>query len=70
MSRVKKVPLKTWAAERYDPVPPIFTLRKWAREGQIVPNPEKVGGEFYCLANAERKGVPRADVSLADRIGA
>lgn len=71
-AKPKKVPLATWAAARYDPVPPIHTLRRWAREGQIVPAAEKVGGEFYCLATAERKGVPRAEgyVPLADRIGA
>ena len=55
---VKKIPLLEWAAARYDPVPPLSTLRRWAREGEIYPRPEKVGKQIYCLANAERKGVP------------
>ena len=71
MSRVKKIMLSAWAAERYDPLPPIHTLRRWAREAQIVPAPELVGGEYMVLANAERVGVPRAGhVGLADRAAA
>lgn len=70
MSRVKKVLLTEWAKARYDPPPPLHTLRRWARTGEIVPQPEKAGGFYYCLANAERKGVPRGDhVGLAERIG-
>ena len=69
MSRIKKIMLSAWAAERYDPLPPLHTLRRWAREGKIYPKPELVGGEYMVLANAERVGVPRGDyVPLKDRI--
>lgn len=53
MNRAKKIMLTAWAAARYDP-----TLRRWAREGQIQPRPEMVGGEYMVLSTAERAGVP------------
>jgi hypothetical protein len=54
----KKVPLLEWAAARYNPVPPLSTLRRWARENKIYPKAELVGKTYYVLENAERKGVP------------
>jgi hypothetical protein len=33
-----KILLAEWAARRYNPPPPIFTLRKWARDGEVPPN--------------------------------
>lgn len=49
-----KIPLTTWAAKHYDPVPPLYTLRRWAREGEIVPAPELVGKAYYVDENARR----------------
>jgi hypothetical protein len=54
----KKVPLLEWAKARYNPAPPLSTLRRWAREGRIYPKAELVGKTYYVLENAERKGVP------------
>ena len=66
---MKKILLSEWAAQRYDPPPPIHTLRRWARSEQIQPAPELVGKHYYVLANAERVGVPRPDYRpLTDRL--
>lgn len=42
-------------------MPPKFTLRRWAREGEIQPQPELVGKFYYVHENAERVGVVPAD---------
>jgi predicted site-specific integrase-resolvase len=65
----KKILLTQWAEKRYDPLPPLFTLRRWARDGEIQPAPEKVGKHYYVLEHAERVGVPRPDYTpLAARL--
>lgn len=61
-----KIPLRDWAAKRYSPVPSDFTLRRWARDGEIIPVPEKVGKFYYCDEHAERLGSDAP--SLVDRI--
>ncbi|WP_395701231.1 excisionase [Aquabacterium sp.] len=67
----KKILLLEWASRRYDPPPPLFTLRRWAREGEIQPPPELVGKAYYVLENAERIGVPDPDYStLVERLKA
>ena len=63
-----KILLREWAAKRYDPVPSDFTLRRWAREGEIVPAPEMVGTRYYVDERAERIGSNMP--SLLDRIRA
>lgn len=52
-----KIPLIEWASKRYSPIPPIFTLRKWARSGELGPTVERVGKEWYVDENAERLSV-------------
>ena len=42
-----KILLTDWAARRYDPAPSAFVLRKWCRDGEISPPPEKVGRDWY-----------------------
>lgn len=63
-----KILLREWAVRRYDPAPSNFTLRRWAREGEIVPAPELVGKHYYVDERAERLGSSRP--SLLDRIRA
>jgi len=63
-----KIPLREWAAKRYSPVPSDFTLRRWARDGEIMPLPEKVGKFFYVEDTAER--LTGAVPSLVERIRA
>lgn len=65
-----KILLSHWATKRYSPAPSDFVLRKWCREGQIHPAPEKVGRDWYVDEKAERilerTGNPRR--SLVDRL--
>lgn len=66
-----KITLQEWAKRRYDPPPPVFTLRRWAREGEIFPQPELVGKAYYVDENAERVGVPMpGHQTLVDRLKA
>ena len=51
-----KLLLTDWAAKHYSPPPPLFTLRRWAREGEIWPAPERVGKFWYVDESAERLG--------------
>lgn len=49
-----KLLLTEWAAKQYSPTPPLFTLRRWAREGEIWPAPERVGKHWYVDESATR----------------
>jgi hypothetical protein len=49
-----KIPLSDWAAKHYSPPPSAYTLRQWAREGQIVPPPERVGKGWRVAEDAQR----------------
>lgn len=48
----KKITLGDWAAAQFAKVPHVNTLRKWAREGHIQPQPELVGREYLVLPTA------------------
>lgn len=61
----KSVPLPDWAAIHYSPPPSLYVLRKWVREGQIYPPPEKVGKAYYVRPEARRHV---ATGSLVDRL--
>lgn len=65
-----KVKLTEWASRNYSPAPSIHILRRWTREGQIHPEPEKAGRDYYVEETAIRivPGKPR--VSLVDRLKA
>lgn len=64
-----KIKMRAWAAKHYDPPPSDWTLRRWAREGEIHPAPEKVGKDWYVDENAKRitDYVPPGG-ALADRL--
>jgi hypothetical protein len=71
MSKPKMIPVATWAASRYDPVPSDWVLRRWCREGQIYPAPERVGKEWRVLETARRlTGDAPARGSLLEQMGA
>ncbi len=61
-----KIPLTEWAARNYDPAPSAWVLRKWVREGQIYPPPERVGCGYYVSETARRQVAGR--LSLVERI--
>lgn len=48
----KLTTLESWAKSHYQPVPSIFTLRRWCREGRILPLPKKHGRTYYVSENA------------------
>lgn len=62
----KKIPLTEWAQRHYDPVPSAWVLRRWCRDGEIVPAPERVGREWYVLESATR-GTPPAEQPQPER---
>ncbi|KHE06869.1 excisionase [Citrobacter braakii] len=49
---MKLLSLERWAEERYEEPPQIGTLRKWARNGNIYPPPEKEGTEYKVRPDA------------------
>lgn len=63
-----KILLSDWAARRYDPPPSSFVLRKWCRDGEIYPPPEKVGREWYVDANARRLSGATPRVGLIEQM--
>jgi predicted site-specific integrase-resolvase len=46
------VTLKEWAAMEFSRVPHVHTLMRWAREGHIQPQPEKVGKSWQVKRGA------------------
>jgi len=66
---MQKVTLAEWAAARYKTTPPsLFTLRRWAREGQFWPPASRDGKSYYVNENAERMGSVATGPNLLDRI--
>jgi predicted site-specific integrase-resolvase len=61
-----KVPLQDWAEMHYKPAPSAWVLRKWVREGEIYPPPEKVGVSYYVETHAKRINAQRP--TLLDRL--
>ena len=70
MTAHKKIPATVWAAARYDPPPSDWVLRKWCRNGEIYPAPEKVGKDWYVLENARRLTGDAPRVGLLEQLGA
>lgn len=49
---MSKVTLEEWATAEFRTPPSPNTLRKWAREGRIVPAPVKHGRNYYVESDA------------------
>lgn len=53
----KKLTLEAWAKELFKGrIPHIVTLRRWAREARITPQPEKIGKEWFVEEGAVYQG--------------
>ena len=65
-----KLLLTEWAAKNYSPPPSLFTLRRWAREGEIWPPPERVGKFWMVEETAVRVAHNAAPLDLLQRITA
>lgn len=49
----RRITLEAWALAEYgDDAPCIATLRRWAREGKVLPKPEKHGRTYYIEPGA------------------
>jgi Excisionase-like protein len=61
-----KIPLLDWARRHYSKPPSAYVLRQWARNGEIVPPPERVGKEWHVSEDAQR--LPMGRPSLLSRL--
>lgn len=66
----KTLTLVQWARETFGENGPksLVTLRRWARNGQIIPRPQKVGREYLVKPGARYVNPNDFAGSLADRI--
>ena len=53
-----KIKLSEWAGRLYSPAPSAWLLRKWCRDGEIHPQPERVGRDWYVEETARRLTCP------------
>lgn len=51
---VKMIPVEIWAAGKYAPPPSAWILARWCRDGEIHPEPERVGRAWFVAENAKR----------------
>jgi len=65
-----KILLTDWASRNYSPPPSLFTLRRWARDGEIWPAPEKCGKSWMVDETAVRIAHNAAPMDLLQRITA
>jgi predicted site-specific integrase-resolvase len=65
-----KILLTEWASRHYSPAPSLFTLRRWARDGEIYPPPEKAGKFWMVDERAVRVAHNAAPMDLLQRITA
>ncbi|MDO9328150.1 MAG: excisionase [Pseudomonas sp.] len=68
---MRLITLEAWAFRNFEPAPSMNTVRKWARDGLLMPPPVKHGRSYYIDPDAryvpqKRCRVPRGD--LVDRI--
>ena len=64
------ISLEDWAASVYGgKAPSLYTLRRWARDGNIQPKPEKHGRTYFVVSGASYKANPYGRRSrLLDRV--
>lgn len=69
METVKPVTLRTWADSQFGECAPKNdeTLRRWVRDGKIIPRPKKIG-KGYAVHPEARYVNFNDEASLADMI--
>ncbi len=67
MTQPQYVTLQAWAEAKFDPVPHPNTLRRWAKNGSIVPQPFKLGND-YMVSPAARYTNEPAPARLVHRM--
>lgn len=63
-----KISLAKWASQQFDPAPTARTLRRWAKAGQIIPAPIKIGKTCYVEPAARHIAEVMADDGLVNRL--
>jgi hypothetical protein len=61
----RKVTLVIWAEQRFHPAPAERTLRRWVKEGRIVPAPVLLGRTYYVDPAAQH--IAEAEAALRTR---
>lgn len=57
-----RMTLTAWAEQQFgDAAPKLKTLQVWARSGQILPLPEKIGRSWFVLACANYFALPEEE---------
>jgi hypothetical protein len=51
--RAESVTLELWALSKFAPTPHPNTLRAWARDGKIIPQPNKIGRSYFVHPQAQ-----------------
>lgn len=61
--------LESWLSQTYAPdsAPSVITVRRWIKEGRILPRPQKQGRAYYFRPEARYVDV-RQPVRLVERI--
>lgn len=66
----RRISLTLWAERQFDPPPAERTLRRWAKAGQIVPAPLKIGKTWYVEPTARHIEEVTAAPTLLSRLRA
>lgn len=64
----RRISLVLWAGQQFDPAPTDRTLRRWAKAGQIVPAPLKIGKTWYVEPSARHIEEMASAPSLLTRL--
>lgn len=59
-----KITLEAWAERNFDPAPTLPTLRTWARQKRIQPEPVKVGRTWYVEESARYDANPATPAAV------
>jgi hypothetical protein len=60
--------LQQWAAKKFSKPPHVNTLRRWAKDGMIVPQPILFGREYHVKPDARYIAEPAPGSRLVDRL--
>lgn len=60
--------LQEWATKKFSRPPHANTLRRWARDGMIAPQPVLIGREYHVKPTARYIDEPAPGSRLVDRL--
>ena len=68
MPEPQYITLQEWARRKYASPPHVNTLRRWVKNGMIVPAPFLQGREYKVVPHARHISEPVPGKSLVDRL--